>query len=164
MRGDQRGARVVHSPFYLDISSCSGRRRYYRTLALAPGVSARRRPGLQRHNHGELTGSMAERIQRYRVDDFDNSLTADVRCVFSVDNRWYRIDLTDSNRERLTEALAPFIKVAEKLPHPPKGYHLTAQNAATDGEIREWARGQGLTVSDRGRVSQEIVAKYYQAH
>lgn len=30
--------------------------------------------------------------------------------------------------------------------------------------IREWARGQGITVSDRGRLSADVVARYEDAH
>ncbi|WP_336683063.1 Lsr2 dimerization domain-containing protein, partial [Enterococcus casseliflavus] len=59
---------------------------------------------------------MADKIIRQRVDDFDNSLDADHRVIFSVDSRWYRLDVTDANRDALHKALAPFVKVAEKLP------------------------------------------------
>jgi hypothetical protein len=30
--------------------------------------------------------------------------------------------------------------------------------------IREWARAQGLAVSDRGRLSADVVAHYHDAH
>lgn len=36
--------------------------------------------------------------------------------------------------------------------------------AASTAEVRAWARGQGLPVSDRGRLRPEVVAAYEQAH
>ncbi|MEU7631799.1 histone-like nucleoid-structuring protein Lsr2 [Nocardia sp. NPDC049220] len=37
-------------------------------------------------------------------------------------------------------------------------------NRVQTGEIREWARNNGRTVSSRGRVPEDIVAAYRAAH
>ena len=81
--------------------------------------------------------------------------------AFSLGSTGYEIDLV--NPKLLTDALAPFIKVAHRpsrrgLPVPrPVPAH---DNAA----VRAWAREQGMKVSARGRVPFAVVSAYEAAH
>lgn len=105
-----------------------------------------------------------ERIVRRRYDDFDNSKAADHRIVFSINGKYYRLDLCDENKDRFETDLQPYIDAAEAIPAPRGTGRGSAANAASDAEIREWARGQGIEVPDRGRVKSDIVDQYYNAH
>lgn len=96
------------------------------------------------------------------IDDIDGSEGAST-IRFSIDRSRYEIDLSEANAEKLYEALSPFISKARKAAGPaaPK---RTAVHRTNQAEIREWARSNGFTVSDRGRISKEITELYREAH
>lgn len=91
------------------------------------------------------------------VDDFDKS--PDAKTIrFSVERSHYEIDLKPENIEKLYEALAPFIKVARRA-------SSVRTSARPDQQkVREWAKEQGIAVSDRGRLSLDLVKQYQEAH
>ncbi|QTX06015.1 histone-like nucleoid-structuring protein Lsr2 [Agromyces archimandritae] len=113
---------------------------------------------------------MARKIIHQLVDDLDGTVLepGDGETVqFALDGRAFEIDLTEANAKELRDALAPYLKAGRSLragaPAPrraprrnPSGRDLNA--------IREWARGKGHKVSDRGRVSEAILAEYDAAH
>ena len=86
------------------------------------------------------------------LDDFDGTPAADT-IRFSFDGERYEIDLSADHIATFCAALAPFIEKARVI-----GKKKAA--AATTEEIRIWARSQGMTVSDRGRISGEVKAAY----
>jgi hypothetical protein len=47
---------------------------------------------------------------------------------------------------------------------PNEGSERTPEPAPSTGELRAWARAEGLTVSDRGRLRPEILQAWYDAH
>ena len=107
---------------------------------------------------------MAQRVQIVLTDDLDGG-KADSTVGFAYDGTTYEIDLSDSNRASLQEALAPYIAVARKLSSSRRASgrrNTTSGVSAT--EIRTWAQQQGMTVSSRGRVSSEIRKAYENAH
>lgn len=102
-------------------------------------------------------------------DDLDGG-TADETVTFSVDGIDYEIDLSAPNAEKMRAELDKFVgaarrtggrakrkKTASAAPPAAKSRQLTVA-------IREWAREQGLDVSDRGRIPAGIVEKYEAAH
>lgn len=95
---------------------------------------------------------MAQRI--VTVDDLDGSSDA-VTTVFSVDGTTYEIDLSEANRAKLLDALAPFIDKARKTAKPAAKRNRKA--AGNGAEIREWAAANGHKVSSRGKVPQEVI-------
>ena len=105
---------------------------------------------------------MAQKIQTLFVDDIDGS-EAEGIVRFGLDGADYEIDLSVAHSEELHKALAPFIAHARKA-----GARRTARGRRNAGavdthKVREWARGQGIEVRDRGRVPADITAKYRQA-
>src|SRR5882757_5900842 len=105
------------------------------------------------------------------VDDLDGA-TADVGTVsFTIDGYHYLIDLTGANKEKLYNALEPFMEAGRQIRQDTakaKAPRNGRQPARTDPEqlaaIREWARSAGHTVSPRGRIAQKIQDAYNQAH
>src|SRR5512135_1325782 len=102
------------------------------------------------------TSDMAQRVITERVDDLDGSPAVET-VRFGYAGRDYEIDLSEEHAAELDELLAPFIehgRRAEGQQRSPTELHA----------IRQWAREQGLQVSDRGRIAADILAKYDAAH
>ena len=105
---------------------------------------------------------MARRIQTILDDDIDGG-PADVTIQFSYQGTQYEIDLSTKNEEKFVKALAPFTSKARKTGGSRRS-SAKAPVGKTDKRqlqaIREWARSHGHTVSDRGRISQEVQDAY----
>ncbi len=110
------------------------------------------------------------------VDDIDGSEAADT-YVFGLEGTWYEIDLNEDNAKKLEDALSGFMEKARRAEgdrRGSKGRNRPAKPGKTSGRlapdreqttaIRNWARSQGLTVSDRGRLSQAIIDQFQSAH
>jgi hypothetical protein len=111
---------------------------------------------------------MAQKVQVILVDDLDGG-EAEESVTFSLDGVSYEIDLSSENAEALREAIAPWVGHARRVsgragrgrgPGRPR-----AAAAKTDlADVRNWARENGYQVSDRGRVSSEVMSAYDGAH
>ncbi|WP_350226485.1 histone-like nucleoid-structuring protein Lsr2 [Microbacterium suwonense] len=104
------------------------------------------------------------------VDDIDGTLleVGEGETVhFSLNGAAYEIDLTNSHAEELKAALAPFIEAGRRASAGNVRAAAPRRRAARNsevGEIREWAKAQGLKVSERGRISAEVMDAYRAAH
>jgi hypothetical protein len=104
-------------------------------------------------------------ITRY-TDDLDGS-EASGKVEFSLDGRSYEIDLNDDNAGRLRDTLAPFIAAARRAG---RGRAVpSASQPARSGsgrsreeiaEMRAWLRFNGYEVSDRGRISSDLIQAF----
>ncbi|MEO7586713.1 MAG: Lsr2 family protein [Arachnia sp.] len=108
---------------------------------------------------------MARKVQMILLDDLDGS-EAKRTVTFALDGKGYEIDLNESNLDKLSEALAPFVEKARKTTGAPRrtATRRTAASGSDASAVRTWAREQGHEVSDRGRVPKEIRDAYDQAH
>jgi hypothetical protein len=106
---------------------------------------------------------MAQRVQIVLTDDLDGG-KADSTVGFAYNGTTYEIDLSDSNRAKLQEALAPYVGAARKLSSRRRSGRRLPVSGATATQIRAWALSQGMTVSSRGRVSAEVREAYENAH
>lgn len=100
-------------------------------------------------------GVMAQRI--VLVDDIDGS-DADETVEFSVDGVTYEIDLSSENAKGLREAFEPFKTAGRRVTASRKGGRPTKRTVlpASPREIRDWARSQGIEVSDRGAIPTDV--------
>jgi hypothetical protein len=108
---------------------------------------------------------VAQKVQISLVDDLDGS-PADETVVFALDGTTYEIDLSAVNANRLRGAFANSVGHARKAGRSSSGRRSAGRSGRHQrtGDIRAWARSQGITVSDRGRVSADVAAKYDAAH
>ena len=106
---------------------------------------------------------MAQRTHIDLIDDLDGSPAAET-VSFSVDGVSYEIDLSDRNAAALRDALAPFAAAARKQSSVRRQARRKGASVGDATAIRTWAQSQGLSVSNRGRVSAEIRAAYENAH
>lgn len=113
---------------------------------------------------------MAQRVQISLTDDLLNDDTlADETLLFAIDGTSYEIDLSADNASALRESLAPYVAAGRKVAGVRrvggrKGSARGAGSTASANEIREWARSQGMEVSDRGRVRDDVKEAYAAAH
>ena len=113
---------------------------------------------------------MAQKVTVQLVDDVDGS-EAESTVEFGLDGVDYVIDLSADNAAQLRDALASYVSSARRTGGRKRSGNKAAKAStapsAADRErnqaIREWAREQGMQVSDRGRIPSEIVEAYDKA-
>ena len=112
---------------------------------------------------------MAQKVQVVLLDDVDGGEAAET-VSFGLDGVSYEIDLSAANAGRLRDSLAEWIGHARRIggratTSRRRGAAQSSSPRANDtGAVREWARGHGFTVSDRGRISAEVRAAYDKAN
>ncbi|RPF19788.1 histone-like nucleoid-structuring protein Lsr2 [Myceligenerans xiligouense] len=108
---------------------------------------------------------MVQRVQLVLEDDVDGGV-ADETVSFGLDGTNYEIDLSKEHATELREAFAPWVGAARKAKSATTASRSSrrSRSANNTAAIREWARAQGHTVSDRGRIAAEIVAAYEKAN
>lgn len=106
---------------------------------------------------------MAQKVHIVLVDDLDGS-DATETVSFGLDGTAYEIDLNDKNATALRDALSGYVGHARKVGSSTRRRKSTASSGPGASEIRDWARANGMKVSDRGRVSAEVRQAYDAAH
>ena len=123
---------------------------------------------------------MAQRTVVQLLDDLDQSPAAET-VEFGLDGVTYEIDLSEEHAAALRDALGDFIEHARRTggrrraspAGSPGGRSATRRDRGNgrggrapvareqNQAIREWARKQGMTVSDRGRIPREVTDAYH---
>ena len=108
---------------------------------------------------------MAQKIQTLFIDDIDGG-AAEGTVRFALDGTDFEIDLSAAHSDELRKALATYISHARKVGgtarRAPRG-RRAGGDVINTAQVREWARGNGFDIKDRGRVPAEVVAKYQAA-
>lgn len=110
---------------------------------------------------------MAQKVTVALIDDLDGD-RAEETVAFGLDGKAYEIDLSTNNADKLRDALANFVSAARR----PGGRRrsgaaarVAAASPTVDREqnqaIRDWARKNGMQVSDRGRIPSDVLAAYH---
>jgi hypothetical protein len=106
------------------------------------------------------------------VDDLDGSRGDDVDTVrFGLDGVEFEIDLCPANAARLRELLGRYarcarsvLREAEPAVSDGRPSPVRSHDAAELRAVRAWARAQGFSVPDRGRLSEAVLSAYESAH
>lgn len=101
---------------------------------------------------------MARHIIETVTDDINNDEDA-TTVTFSVNGIDYEIDMAERSQAKFDKALAPFIGAARRV----GGRRKTGGSSSKRQDLaaaREWLRANGHQVSDRGRISAELMALY----
>ncbi len=120
---------------------------------------------------------MAQKTVVTVVDDLTGEETDEISTVeFALDGVGYMIDLTDKNAQELRNALSAYVAAARRTGGRQRGrgrHHSSGSstrssssgyNRETQRAIRQWAKRQGHTVSDRGRLPASIVKAWEDQH
>ncbi|AUZ42528.1 Hypothetical protein CpOVI03_00608 [Corynebacterium pseudotuberculosis] len=104
---------------------------------------------------------MARREITQFFDDIDNTPLdeSEVRVIsFSFDGEDFTIDLSEENAEKFREAIRPYTEKASRtmsqrtpVGHDPK-------------DVRQWAKSKKIDIAARGKIPQEVIDAYIQAH
>lgn len=114
----------------------------------------------------ERVDQMVQKVQVVLVDDIDGGV-AEETVTFGLDGVSYEIDLSAEHAAELRDALAPWVGNARKAPSRPTAVRQSARRSrgsSNTAEVREWAKANGHAVSDRGRISTEVMEAYNKAH
>ncbi len=112
---------------------------------------------------------MAQQTVVRLVDDLDDTVIQDGEgqtVKFGLDGTSYEIDLTNTHADELREAVSRYVQAGRKLG--------TTRTAAVTGSsrgparrdreqtqaIRDWAKAQGMEVSERGRIPKTVLDAY----
>ncbi len=111
---------------------------------------------------------MAKTTTTHITDDIDGTKDA-AEVAFSFGGSDYTIDLSKKNAAALEKALKPYLEAATKLSRRSSGTSRRSRSSSTStrndySQIRDWARQQGLQVSDRGRVPAVVIEQYEAAN
>jgi len=101
------------------------------------------------------------------TDDVDGSAAAET-VRFAVDGRTYEIDLSTEHAESLRDSLAQFVAAARRAGRvdasPRRGQGRQGRpQGGNSSAVRAWAKQNGVPVSPRGRVPQDVMAQYNSA-
>jgi|SRR5579859_565216 len=106
---------------------------------------------------------MAQRVTVALEDDLDGSPAAET-VRFGFGGAQYEIDLNKKNAAAFRKQIAPFMEHARKAARgPARGAARTAASRQRSGDIRAWAKDQGITVSERGRIPASVAEQYHTA-
>lgn len=106
---------------------------------------------------------VAQKITVALEDDLDGG-PADETLRFSFGGAEYEIDLSTHNADSFRKQLAPYVEHARKAGKPQaRRTARTATNRQHSGDIRAWAKSQGIAVSERGRIPASVVEQYQAA-
>lgn len=122
---------------------------------------------------------MAQKTIVTLVDDLTGKEAEDIRTVeFALDGVTYEIDLDEKNGAALRDALANYVAAGRRTggrrsaggrrrgagTGTPRATSPGGYDRETSKQIREWAKGQGFEVSDRGRVPNNVVEAWEAQH
>lgn len=115
---------------------------------------------------------MAKKTIIHVVDDVDGTVLGDGEgetVHFALDGTTYEIDLSDANAAALRAALAPYVDRATKVkstsaPRSRRRSRGSVRTTEELAEIRAWLAAQGHEVSPRGRIRNDLLALYADAH
>jgi len=119
---------------------------------------------------------MAQKVSVVLLCDLhdEQDVEAGETATFGVDGATYELELCEEHGQQLRAAAAPFVAAGRRTaggptsarrrtqtPPPPRAAARTASTSkGSQTGAREWARAHGYTVSDRGRLSAEVMAAY----
>jgi len=109
---------------------------------------------------------MAQKVNIVLVDDLDGTEATET-VSFGLDGTTYEIDLNDANAAALREALSGYVGHARKVAGGGRRTRRSSagsSSASNTKDVREWAKAQGMEVSERGRISADVQQAYDAAH
>lgn len=107
---------------------------------------------------------MAQKVNILLVDDLDGSEATET-IVFGLDGTDYEIDLNDTHAKKMRDALSEFVGAGRKVTGG-RGRSRRASSSSSSSStsdktaVREWAKANGMEVSERGRIPADVQEAY----
>lgn len=118
---------------------------------------------------------MAKQVITKLLDDLDGG-EADESVTFALDGVNYEIDLSEKNAAELRAAMDKYVSAGARQARTPAtagriparanrvAFSNSAANREQNAAIRDWARQNGYDINDRGRIPQDVVDAFTEAH
>jgi hypothetical protein len=109
---------------------------------------------------------VAQKVSVTYACDYDDKEIPDGQhqsLAFGLDGQEYEIDLCKKHSDRFGEIVGKFAEHARRQSlkgGTAKRKRRTVANRQRSAEIRAWAKGAGIEVSDRGRIPGSILADF----
>lgn len=103
---------------------------------------------------------MAKKVTVTLSDDLNPDLPADDTITFTIDGVGYEIDLNQENITKFHDTFTPWINSARPV-NGKRRRRITPRPNGDLAAIRAWAGENGITVSARGRISNDVIAAYH---
>jgi hypothetical protein len=109
---------------------------------------------------------MAQRFQVLLVCDLHGDETPGVETVsFAVDGAAYEIDVCEAHGTKLRSAFAPYVAAGRRAGRGGGGGSRRRRgqrsgSGVDPAAVRAWARSHNVKVSERGRISAEVLQRY----
>ena len=111
-----------------------------------------------------IMGGMARTVAVVMTDDLDGSSAAET-VMFGFEGVTYEIDLSERNRAKLQRDLAPYVAAGRRVSRSRRrGSDRQSGPRVDRAAVRAWAKDNGLKVSERGRISADVINRYEAAH
>ncbi|WP_328394617.1 histone-like nucleoid-structuring protein Lsr2 [Nocardia sp. NBC_00416] len=106
---------------------------------------------------------MARKLVVTVVDDLDGESVAAETVSFGIDGLMYEIDLSEANARELRAVLSKWTPFARKVGRLRRARREIVAQTVSAKVVREWARGNGFEVPDRGRIPSAVRDSYQRA-
>jgi hypothetical protein len=109
---------------------------------------------------------MAQRLQVLLVCDIHDDDTPGTSTVsFALDGATYEIDLCDQHAAAMREDFAPYVAAGRRsgrsMRSSSSGRRRGHRTSGVDpAAVRAWARSNHVKVSERGRISADVLERY----
>lgn len=103
---------------------------------------------------------MVQKVSIALEDDLDGGPAAET-VRFGLGHAEYEIDLSKKNARAFRKGVSQFVEHARKAGRAQS--RRAARTSATrqrSGDIRAWAKTQGIKLSERGRIPASVVQQY----
>lgn len=107
---------------------------------------------------------MAQKVRIELVSDISGE-PGDETLTLSLDGKTVEVDLTKKEADALRKAVEPYLAAGRKVTGSTKRGAGSARRSSANSDLdlnaaREWLRGEGHSVSDRGRIKTELLDLY----
>lgn len=116
---------------------------------------------------------MAQRVQVLLVCDLHGDETPGTETIsFALDGASYEIDVCDSHAAAVRDSFAPYVGAARRASgrgvsgsggRGRRGRRSHSSNGIDPAAVRAWARSNGVKVSERGRISSDVIEQFHAA-
>jgi len=117
---------------------------------------------------GEGGIQVAQKVSVTFACDYDEKEIPDgqhMTRAFSLDGRDYEIDLCERHSQKFDEVFRRFaVRARKATSRVGRTKQRTSAHRKRSADIRSWAKGNGISVSDRGRIPADVIAKYDASH
>jgi hypothetical protein len=105
---------------------------------------------------------MAQRVQVLLVCDLHDDDTEGTETIrFALDGASYEIDVCERHAAELRDSFARYVGAARRAGRAVvAGRRRQVSTGVDPAAVRAWAKSNGIKVSERGRVSAEVIEQF----